>query len=408
MNTQALSTRPPSVWERLVLRSLTNLQSGCLRVNVAGRSMEYGAGQPRVQISVLDERFFKRVCLGGSIGAGESYMDGDWVCSDLVGLMRIMAANIQALDQIDSGTSWLRSLANTVEHAFNRNSLTGSRRNIAQHYDLSNEFFSTFLDERMMYSSAFYTDDKMDLASASTAKLERLCQKLELKPSDHLLEIGTGWGGLAIYAAKHFGAQVTTTTISAEQHAEATRRVMDAGLEDRVTVLMKDYRQLESTYDKVVSVEMVEAVGHQYLDQYFSQCSKLLKPGGLFVLQAITIEDHRYESAAQSVDFIKKHIFPGGFLPSVSRMVRAVADNTRCVLVNLEDLGYDYALTTRAWREKTLQQSDAIRQLGFDDRFIRMWEFYLAYCEGGFLERAISNVQMVFAKQGYTGQPFRA
>ena len=249
----------------------------------------------------------------------------------------------------------------------------------------------------MMYSSAMFAPgDTLD--QASQRKLARICTKLDLRPSDHLLEIGTGWGGMALYAARHHGCRVTTTTISREQHALATERVARAGLADRVTVLLEDYRELRGRHDKLVSIEMIEAIGHQYLDTYFSRCAALLEPGGLALVQAITIEDHRYEQALRSVDFIKRHVFPGSFIPCVGAMTQSAARAGQLRLLNLEDFGPSYAETLRHWRTRFLDRLDEVRGLGYDERFVRMWEFYLCYCEGGFLERSISDVQLLFAR----------
>lgn len=335
-------------------------------------------------------------------------MDGDWDCDDLVGLMRILLVNEPAMEKVDGSTTLSTQLANLLQHLFRRNSRAGSRENIRAHYDLSNAFFSTFLDQQMMYSSAVYEDEDASLEEASLAKLERLCRKLELSPEDHLLEVGTGWGGLAVYAASRFGCRVTTVTISREQFDAAEARVRDAGLSLLVDVILKDYRDVEGQFDKIVSVEMVEAVGHQYLDQYFRVLGRLLRPQGLMVLQAITIEDGRYRQALRSVDFIKKHIFPGSFIPSVSALVGSAAAQSKTVLVNLEDIGFDYARTLQAWRCRFEARLAEVAALGFDDAFVRMWRFYLAYCEAGFLERAISDVQMVFAGSEYRRRPWRA
>ena len=395
------------IWERLLAKACERLARGTLVLVDQGRRREFGAGEPRATITVREPRFYRRVVLGGTVGAGEAYMDGDWVCDDLVALVRVFALNAEALGDVDGSKTLSVQLRNLLQHATRRNSKLGSRRNIEAHYDLSNEFFSTFLDERLMYSAASYETADQSLEAASEAKLARLCQKLELGPQDHLLEIGSGWGGLAIYAAQHFGCRVTTTTISPAQHELASARVREAGLSDRIEVLLRDYRELEGTYDKLVSVEMVEAVGHQYLPEYFATIDRLLKPAGLFALQAITIEDRRYQQALTSVDFIKKHIFPGSFIPCASELISQAASHTRSVLVNFEDMGHDYALTLRAWRARFWEQQPRIRELGFDDRFVRMWDFYLAYCEGGFLERAISDVQLLFAKPDYRGRPWR-
>ncbi|MEZ5558598.1 MAG: cyclopropane-fatty-acyl-phospholipid synthase family protein [Pseudomonadales bacterium] len=400
---------PHGLFPRALHRVLGRLQQGTLTLQDGSARYRFGDGsEPRATVQVRRSEFYRRLVLGGSVGAGEAYMDGDWTCDDLVSLVRLLARNASVLEQMDGIGSIAVQAANLLQHLTRRNSRAGSRRNIQAHYDLSNAFFATFLDGHMMYSAAVYERPGASLEEASEAKLERVCRKLELGPDDHLLEIGTGWGGLAVYAARRFGCRVTTATISPAQHAAAQERVRAAGLEHRVEVLLRDYRDLQGRYDKLVSVEMVEAVGHQYLDQYFATLDRLVRPGGLIVLQAITIEDRRYRQALRSVDFIKKHIFPGSFIPSVSALVASAAAHTDAVLVNLEDIGLDYARTLREWRMRADARREAILALGFDERFLRMWRFYLAYCEGGFLERAISDVQLVFAKPGYRSQPWRA
>jgi len=283
---------------------------------------------------------------------------------------------------------------------FNANTLTGSSKNISAHYDLGNDFFKLFLDSRMMYSAAIYPDAETQLEEAAVYKLDILCKKLRLNEDDHLLEIGTGWGGLAIYAAKNYGCSVTTTTISQEQYKHARQSVREAGLEHRVTVLLQDYRELQGTYTKLVSVEMIEAVGHKHYKQYFSTCSKLLRDDGLMCIQAITIPDQRYDQAIKSVDFIQRYIFPGGCLPSNDVISRCVARHTDMQIVNLEDIGMDYAKTLADWRKGFESNLERVKQMGFDDVFCRMWEYYLYYCEGGFRERAISTVHVVMAKPG--------
>jgi cyclopropane-fatty-acyl-phospholipid synthase len=422
MTTEVNAARAPAGeryggWKRLLVQGLRALQHGSLSLTDAQGTLQFGAtgsaqqadqSRPSAHIVVNRPAFFRKVTLGGSVGAGESYMEGDWDCDDLVALVRLFALNTESLGRVDGARTLTVQLKNLLGHVTRRNSRSGSRRNITAHYDLSNEFFATFLDERMMYSSAVYEADDQSLESASIAKLERLCRKLELVATDHLLEIGSGWGGLAVYAAENFGCRVTTITISPAQHAAATQRVADAGLQDRVEVLLQDYRELQGSYDKLVSVEMVEAVGHQYLPQYFSVMNRLVRPNGLIALQAITIEDRRYRQALNSVDFIKKHIFPGSFIPCVSELVSSAAKHTDMVLVNLEDIGLDYAWTLKAWRERVYGSRRKILDLGFDERLLRMWEFYLAYCEGGFRERSISDVQMLFAKPAYRGRAWRS
>lgn len=350
-------------------------------------------------LRVHDPDFYRQVALNGSVGAGESYMDGQWSSDDLVALVRLLVRNRDLLDGMEGGMARLGGLALKAWHALRRNTRAGSRRNISAHYDLGNEFFGLFLDSKMMYSSGIFAPGDT-LEQASERKLDRICQKLELSPADHLIEIGTGWGGMAVHAACRYGCRVTTTTISREQHALASQRVQDAGLSDRVTVLLEDYRDLRGEHDKLVSIEMIEAIGHQYLDTYFGKCASLLKPEGLALIQAITIEDERYQQALDSVDFIKRHVFPGSFIPCVSAMVSSAADAGRLRLLNLEDFGDSYAQTLRQWRLRFQSRLDEVRAQGFDDRFIRMWEFYLCYCEGGFLERSISDVHLLFARSG--------
>jgi cyclopropane-fatty-acyl-phospholipid synthase len=304
---------------------------------------------------------------------------------------------------MEIGIARLGGVAMRAWHALHRNSRGGSRRNIAAHYDLGNDFFSLFLSSDLMYSSAIWTDEFDTLETASTRKLERICRKLDLKAADRVLEIGTGWGGFALYAARHYGCHVTTTTISREQHALASERVLAEGLGANVDLLLEDYRDLRGQYDKLVSIEMIEAIGADYQETYFAQIGRLLRPQGLALLQAITIEDHRYAQALKSVDFIKRHVFPGCFIPSLQGMLTAKTRACNLALIDLEDFGHSYAQTLRAWRERFLGQLPQVRRLGFDEPFIRMWEFYLAYCEGGFRERSIGVAHLVLAKPGRRG-----
>ena len=359
-----------------------------------------GADGLSARIEVLDMSFYRQVALGGSIGAAESYMDQYWQANDLCRVIQIFVRNRDLLNSMESGLAILANQLLKVWHFSNRNSQQGSRKNIAAHYDLGNELFALFLDQHSMYSSATFYHPDLSLEDASTAKLERICQKLHLQPDDHILEIGTGWGGFAIYAAKNYGCHITTTTISKEQYQAAQQRVIDAGVADRVTILMEDYRDLQGRYDKLVSIEMIEAVGHHYLDTYLKQCAALLKPNGLALIQAITIEDSYYYQALKSVDFIKRYIFPGSFIPCVSAIVASAARSTDLRLINLEDQGESYALTLNHWRKSFLAALDQVRAQGYNEEFIRMWEFYLCYCEGGFKEKSISNVQLLLAKPG--------
>lgn len=367
---------------------------GTLRIGQAGSG-------PAVTLRVLDPGFYRALATHGSVGAGQAYMDGLWQCSDLVGLIRLLARNRDLLDGMETGSARLGGLAMKALHALRRNTREGSRRNIAAHYDLGNAFFGLFLSPDLMYSSACWSGADDTLEAASTRKLELICRKLALGPDDHVLEIGTGWGGFALHAARHHGCRVTTTTISREQHDLAAARIAEAGLGDRITLLQSDYRDLHGQYDKLVSIEMIEAVGADFQDSYFGQIGRLLKPDGLALVQAITIEDHRYAQALKSVDFIKRHVFPGCFIPSISAMLASKTRSSNLALIALEDFGLSYARTLQAWRERFLAQLPAVRAQGFDERFIRLWEFYLAYCEGGFRERSIGVAHLLLAKPGW-------
>ncbi|MGA7178639.1 MAG: cyclopropane-fatty-acyl-phospholipid synthase family protein [Thiobacillaceae bacterium] len=393
-----------SLARKLLLSMLSRMKSGRLTLIDGKKRHVFGSGPadaPHPTLQVLDFSFYADALLGGSIGVAESYMLGNWKTDRLTDLIRLMVLNRDLIDSMDGrGLARLAAPLRRLLHWMKRNTQEGSRRNIAAHYDLGNEFFACFLDETWMYSSAIFERPDMTLAEASTAKLDRICKKLTLKPEDSVLEIGTGWGGFAIHAARRYGCHVTTTTISAEQYALAKARVHAAGLEDRITLLMEDYRNLDGQYDKLVSIEMIEAVGHQYYDTYFRQCSKLLKPHGQFLLQGITISDQRFEAAAQSVDFIQRYIFPGSTIPSVTALLASATRASDMRLFHLEDIGPHYATTLAHWRRNYLARIDDIRALGYGEEFIRMWEFYLCYCEGGFAERALGDVQMLLVKPG--------
>ncbi len=318
-----------------------------------------------------------------------------------------MVINQQVMDSLEGGYQWLTKPLFKVMHWLNSNTTEGSRKNIAAHYDLGNAMFALFLDSTMMYSSAMFNAETHTLQQASELKLKTICDKLDLQPDDHVIEIGTGWGGFAIYAAMHYGCKVTTTTISKQQYELAKARVEAANLQDKITLLLEDYRHLSGTYDKLVSIEMVEAVGHQFYDTYFAKVSSLLKPNGLALIQAITIADQRYASAIQSVDFIQRYIFPGSNIPSNTAMLQSITRMTDLRLYDLEDIGPHYATTLRMWRENFFTNIAAVRQLGYSEEFIRMWEFYLCYCEGGFMERALGDVHLLLAKPENRRAPIR-
>ncbi len=392
---------------RRLIAQLAALRHGRIRLRDEFGELALGtadAGDPdrlEATVTVRDPGFYRAVAAHGSVGAGEAFIEGLWDCDDLVALVRLLVRNRDLLDAMEGGWARLGGWALRAWYRLQRNTRAGSRRNIAAHYDLGNEFFATFLSADLMYSSAVYAGEDDTLEAASQRKLDRICRKLDLRPGDRVVEIGTGWGGFAVHAAGRYGCHVTTTTISREQHAEAARRVREAGLEDRVTLRLEDYRDLRGEYDKLVSIEMVEAVGADFLRGYFERLGALLAPNGLAMLQAITIEDHRYRQALREVDFIKRFVFPGSFIPSIAALLDAKTRACDLALVQLDDFGPSYALTLRAWRERFLRERPRIAAMGYDQRFLRLWEFYLCYCEGGFRERSIGVAQMLFAKPGH-------
>jgi cyclopropane-fatty-acyl-phospholipid synthase len=404
---RSASVRPALFLERAlrkqVLKRLQGLRNALLTIEEADATSHFGdlEASLRVRVRVLDPALYSALALRGSVGAAEAFMDGTWECDDLVALVRILVLNRDILEGLEGGLARLGGMALRAGHRLRRNTLAGSRRNIAAHYDLGNEFFSLFLSSDLMYSAALFETPQDTLERASARKLERICNLLELTADDHVLEIGTGWGGFAEYAASHHGCRLTTITISRAQHRLAQERIARAGLADRVTVLLRDYRELMGQYDKIVSIEMIEAIGAQYLPTYFAQLTRLLKPSGLALLQAITIEDHSYAKALRAVDFIKEHIFPGSFIPSINAMLVAKTQVSDLALIKLDDFGLSYARTLAAWRKAFLERRSEARAQGFDERFLRMWEFYLAYCEGGFRERSIGVAHLLFARPGY-------
>lgn len=404
--TAGLTHKKRSAWlqdfaRNLVFLRLKTLATGKITIIEHGRSEQFGTGDGlAVAIHVHDARFYGEIAFGGSIGAGEAYMLGYWTTDNLTQLIRLMVLNQDVMDGLEGGMAWLAKPFLKALHWMNRNTADGSRRNIAAHYDLGNDMFKLFLDPTMMYSSAIFDTPEMTLQQASESKLERICQKLQLSEQDHVLEIGTGWGGFAIYAAGRFGCNVTTTTISQAQFDLAEERIRQAGLSEKITVLLKDYRYLEGKFNKLVSIEMIEAVGYQFYDTYFGKCAELLKPEGMMLLQGITITDQRYESAKNSVDFIQRYIFPGSCIPSVTALLDSVTRASDLRLFNLEDIGPHYARTLAEWRTNFFNNIERVRALGYSEEFIRMWEFYLCYCEGGFEERALGDVHMLLIKPG--------
>ncbi|GEA49931.1 cyclopropane-fatty-acyl-phospholipid synthase [Vibrio inusitatus NBRC 102082] len=388
----------------LLLNHLQKLQHGRLTIierfesQSVAESLDFGPASEsfHASIEICHPDFYSRMLSGGSIAAAEAYMDGWWESSDLTAVMRLMALNLNSLDNMNRKQSLVKKLAYKMGHWLNRNTHTNSKKNIGAHYDLGNDLYTRFLDSNMLYSAAVYNNSNDTLEQAQINKMDRLCQQLELQPGDSVIEIGTGWGGMAIYMAKTYGCQVTTTTISEEQFAFAQQKVQEQGLSEQVTLLKQDYRDLEGQYDKLVSIEMIEAVGREFLPSYINKCQSLLKPGGLMAIQAITIADQRFESYSKGVDFIQKYIFPGGFLPSVTHLLQQTTKHSQLVLNDLHDIGLDYAKTLREWLHRFNLSEKELASFGYDERFIRMWRYYLCYCEGGFLAQRISTVHLTF------------
>lgn len=389
------------LFRRAVLGRLAKLESGQLTVVDRSGAFEFGqvgACGLTATINVYDRRFYREVVVGGGIGAAEAYIRGHWDSPDLTTAMRVLAQNDQVLAGVETGAARLVRPLRAAANWLRRNTRTGSKRNISAHYDLSNDFFALMLDPTMTYSSGVFPSSTATLEEASIEKYDRICRKLQLAPEDHVLEIGTGWGGFAEHAVKNYGCQVTTTTISDEQHAYAKQRFQQAGIADRVSLLKDDYRDLRGQYDKLVSIEMIEAVGEKFLPGYFAKCSELLKPQGMMCLQAITIPDHRYDSYRRSVDFIQRYIFPGGFLPSMGAMANSIGRGTDFRFLHVEDFAPHYAETLAHWRRNFWKEIEAVRSLGFDERFVRTWHYYLCYCEAGFRERQIGVSQLTLTK----------
>ena len=411
------------VARKVIFRALSHLQFGSItliedfdeetpNIQTFGKSIRGTTGtsvkQPSssavgrhaldVTLMIHDSNVYRQLLFGGSIALADSYINGEWDTHDLTGLIRLAARNLAVVNQLESRFASISKTLEKAKHQLRSNDKSGSKSNILAHYDLGNIMYQRFLDPTMMYSSAVYLTPDTSLEQAQQHKLALICQRLQLKADDHVIEIGTGWGGFAIYAARHYGCHVTTTTISDAQYQEARRRVEAAGLADKITLLKQDYRELIGQYDKLVSIEMIEAVGHEFLPTFFTKCNDLLKPTGLMVLQAITFNDQNYHDYLKSVDFIQTHIFPGGCLLSNQELTTQFAEQTDMVIKQLHDYGFDYAYTLRDWRAAFMSQRQRIKALGYDEAFIRLWEFYFCYCEGGFLERTIGVVQVTAVK----------
>ncbi len=395
---------------KTVLGKFESLKGGRVNVNNAGDNTMFGELGPdrlQVNVAVSNPVFYRKLLVGGTIGSAESYIDNDWGCDNLTDLIRIMIRNMDSVTKMEKRWSRLRSAFHRFRHQGRKNTVEGSRRNIHEHYDLGNKFYQLFLDPTLNYSAGifdesisdqFFPDAQSPMHAASLVKMRHICERLQLKPGQRVVEIGTGWGALAIHMAKHYAVHVTTTTISQEQYRHAVAAVKANGLEDQVTVLQKDYRDLDGKFDRLVSVEMIEAVGHQFLDTYFAKCDSLLKDDGAMLIQAIAISEQNYEAYRKGVDFIRAYIFPGGCLPSISSINQSIGRATAMRVIGLEDISQDYASTLQHWRVAFMKCLPEVRQLGFDDAFIRLWHFYLCYCEAAFAERRCNSLQVMFAK----------
>ena len=398
-------------WARkIVLKKFGHLKGGQVHIRDRAANLivgESGSDLPPVSVVVSNSAFYRKLLAGGTIGSAESYIDNDWGCDNLTDLIRIMIRNMDAVTTMERRWSQLRSTFHRLRHMLRRNTIDGSRRNIHQHYDLGNEFYKLFLDPTLNYSAGIFDssisgrhfpDAKSTMHAASLTKMRHVCERLMLRPGQRVIEIGTGWGAMAMFMAENYDVRVTTTTISSEQYQFAVAAVKARGLEDRVTILQEDYRNLTGKFDRLVSIEMIEAVGHQFLDAYFAKCNELLKPDGAMLIQAITISEQNFDAYRKGVDFIRAYVFPGGSLPSISSINRSIGRRTVLRMVGMEDISQHYADTLIHWRAAFMSQLEEIKRLGFDDSFVRLWHFYLCYCEAAFAERRCNSLQLTFAK----------
>lgn len=410
MSTALSITATAGFYEKIILRLLSKMEQGSLFITLPnGQQLTLGNGSGSISanIHVKNGYFFKRCVLYGDIGFGEAYVEGEWDTDNIQNVIKWFLLNIENAPSVSGSKTQsvlinLLKFLNKIYHSKRTNSVGGSRKNISEHYDLNNDFFSLFLDPSMTYSSAYFKEEGMTLEEAQLAKYERLCQELKLKPEDHVLEIGSGWGGNAIYMAKNYGCKVTSLTISEEQFKLANERIQKENLSDKVTVLLKDYRLMEGSFDKLVSIEMLEAVGAEFYTTYFKKCSELLKKDGIFALQVITCPDSRFESLKNGVDWIQKHIFPGSLLPSVGAINNAINEVCDLTLVDLKDIGLDYAHTLNIWQQEFMKNIEEVKKLGFDDYFVRKWNYYFAYCEAAFAMRNINVMQLVYSRPNNT------
>jgi cyclopropane-fatty-acyl-phospholipid synthase len=391
-----------SLAQRLIYRFMKKLSYGRVVIIADGQADEFVGSVNQdlgsVTITIRDKKIFTKVLIAGTTGAADSFIQGHWETDDLAKLIQIIIANENVFKKVDSKlTLFVQNMMNLFA-ILKRNNKNTAKKNTLMHYDLGEDFFSLFLDKKMMYSCALYQSEVNDLDAASTFKLRTICDALQLTPQDHMLEIGSGWGGLSFFAAQEYGCKVTTTTISDKQYAYVKAEIERRGLQSQITILNKDYRDLNGQYDKLVSIEMIEAVGAKYFKTFFTKCNALVKPGGLFFLQAITINDESYESARKNIDFIKKYIFSGGCLPSLTVINDSIASTTQMQLVKCYDIGTHYVKTLQDWMAKFLNSITEIKALGFSDQFIRTWYFYFCYCIAGFQHAYISDIHALWQK----------
>ena len=389
-----------NVYKKLVTKAFSSIETGQIVLDDNNERTVFGdaSSELKVTITVNDKAMYKAFALSGSVGAGESYILGQWSCDNLTRFIEIFAINEKQLDKFEKKFAFFSNIAHRFNHVKNKNSESGSKKNIVAHYDLGNDLYESFLSKEMLYSSAVYPKKESTLEEAQQFKLKRICEQVELQQGDSVIEIGTGWGAFAIYAATHYDCHVTTTTISDEQHDYVAEKVKELGLDNKITLLKLDYRLLKGKYDKLVSIEMIEAVGHDYLPSFFTQCGELLKDNGAMLIQAITIGDQRYQHYLKNSDFIQQYIFPGGCLPSLNEMSEQIKNNTDMVIHTINDIGAHYARTLADWRSRFIESWPDLDRSKFDERFYRLWLFYFAYCEGAFRTRATSTVHLMARK----------
>ncbi|MDC0430026.1 cyclopropane-fatty-acyl-phospholipid synthase family protein [Candidatus Thioglobus sp.] len=396
------STRMTSFFKRILFKKLKGLKTGELTIVDGSEIHVFGAPKSELKatLTVSSQEFYVFLGSGGTNGAAEAFTAGYWSADNLVQLIQLIIRNKKTMEGLESGLARLTNPITKIIHRLRQNTLKGSKSNILAHYDLSNDFYKLWLDSTMTYSSGIFLNKKSSMLDASVEKLDRLCRKLNLNSSDHVLEIGTGWGSFATHAAKNYGCKVTTTTISDNQFKYVAELISKENLDNQITLLNKDYRELEGVFDKVVSIEMIEAVGADFVPGFFEKASSLLKTNGLMALQGITYNDPDFNAYKNSVDFIRKYIFPGSCLISLSQVEKAIKEKTDLIMVDSEDITLHYARTLELWRKDFENVLPQVRELGFSDPFIRIWIFYLVYCEAGFLENLIGDFQFIFAKPG--------